>query len=394
MSGEPTQDSEPTTNGAGSDSSPENRNMTVTPVGKLDPAVDASWLARALAYRPDALTLLLAIVGGTLAEWAGLPAGLMAGAMAAVALGAVAGWNVRIDDRLRTVSFVALGSVLGSAATPETLASLPRWPYSLAALALAVAAMMWLIPRFLVRAHCLDVLTARCAAVPGALSYVLAISLEAGADTPRVAILQTLRLALLVILVPLVMVLTVDTAAFIQSDLPPVGGWALAGLMAACAVAAWVGTRLGLPAPAFVASMGMSVVLHAAGLVEGRPPDWIAVPALVTAGAVIGARFAGTTRTFLFASLGMGTQAVAIALGLSLVFAWPVAHWLELPFIQVWLAFTPGGLDTTTVLAFALGVDPAFVAGHQLMRFLGLSVVVPFLLKAEGHGDGGANPNK
>ena len=61
-------------------------------------------------------------------------------------------------------------------------------------------------------------------------------------------------------------------------------------------------------------------------------------------------------------------------------FAWPIAHVLSLPFARVWLAFAPGGIDTMTVLAFALGLDPAFVAG-QLIRLLGLSLVVPFLFK-------------
>ncbi len=49
--------------------------------------------------------------------------------------------------------------------------------------------------------------------------------------------------------------------------------------------------------------------------------------------------------------------------------------------MQVWLAFAPGGLEAMTVLAFTLDTDPAFVAGHQIIRFLAVSMIVPFMLR-------------
>jgi len=40
------------------------------------------------------------------------------------------------------------------------------------------------------------------------------------------------------------------------------------------------------------------------------------------------------------------------------------------------------------VLAFSLGLDPTFVAGHQLIRFLAISLVLPFLFRTPSAGQG------
>ncbi|MDH3741291.1 MAG: AbrB family transcriptional regulator, partial [Hyphomicrobiales bacterium] len=49
-----------------------------------------------------------------------------------------------------------------------------------------------------------------------------------------------------------------------------------------------------------------------------------------------------------------------------------------LPLLATLLAFAPGGLEVMTILAFALGVNPAFVATHQLVRFVSLNLSMPF----------------
>ena len=45
------------------------------------------------------------------------------------------------------------------------------------------------------------------------------------------------------------------------------------------------------------------------------------------------------------------------------------------------LAFAPGGIEVMTIMAFALHLDAAFVAAHQLVRFLMITVYAPLLMK-------------
>ena len=41
------------------------------------------------------------------------------------------------------------------------------------------------------------------------------------------------------------------------------------------------------------------------------------------------------------------------------------------------LAFAPGGLEAMTIMAFALNLDPAYVAAHQIARYIGLVLLMP-----------------
>ena len=61
----------------------------------------------------------------------------------------------------------------------------------------------------------------------------------------------------------------------------------------------------------------------------------------------------------------------------------PVAWLLAVPPAQVWLAYAPGGVDVMTIMAIALGLDPAFVGGHHVVRFLALGLLLPLWLRKE-----------
>jgi uncharacterized membrane protein AbrB (regulator of aidB expression) len=47
----------------------------------------------------------------------------------------------------------------------------------------------------------------------------------------------------------------------------------------------------------------------------------------------------------------------------------------------VWLAYAPGGVEAMTIMAFALGLDPAFVGAHHVVRLIVLNVFVPLWLR-------------
>jgi uncharacterized membrane protein AbrB (regulator of aidB expression) len=45
------------------------------------------------------------------------------------------------------------------------------------------------------------------------------------------------------------------------------------------------------------------------------------------------------------------------------------------------VAFSPGGLEAMTILAFALGLDPLYVGAQHLARFILISLTLPFALR-------------
>lgn len=330
------------------------------------------------------LTLAIAGSGGAAAFQLGLPAALLSGSVLAVATAGLAGVRVGVPVWLHQIGFVVVGASLGSGVTPRTIELLPSWPLSLLALGACVTALMVVIPRYLHWVHNIDMATARLCAVPGALSYVLALAAESKVDVARVALLQSLRLASLIIFFPLVVELATGGLPAAQTAIAPATLADLALLLGLSALAGYGFLYLGVPAGTLVGALMASAVLHGAGAVSGVPVIWVLWPALIVTGSMIGSRFVGVDRRIFLSSLGAGAGSLAIASAISCAFSLPVIALMDIPFAQAWLALAPGGIETMTVLAFAMGYDPAFVAGHQLARFLGLSFILPILMARQG----------
>lgn len=327
------------------------------------------------------LTLACATGGGLAFDMLGMPAPYLGGAILPCAILALSGIPQDVPMRLRDLALVIMGTVVGSSVNADLLATLPQWPISVIALAIGMTAVIGVLPRYFTRVHGIDRPTARLCAIPGALSLVMALAEDKAVDTRRVAVLQSLRLVMLLFLVPVFVGIGMDTGAFARDQSPVLGPYELVVVLAAAALGGVVATRLRFPAPYLTGSILTTGLLFAPGVVSGQLPGPLIAAAFIVIGASIGARFSGIDRAYLASSLGAGLAGVALAVGLTAAVALPAAMLAGAPFIQIWLAIAPGGFDTMIALALALGVDPAFVAGHQLLRLAGLFFVVPFLFR-------------
>jgi membrane AbrB-like protein len=279
---------------------------------------------------------------------------------------------------LRNAAFVLLGVSMGASVTPETVEQMRAWPLSLALLAGSVAATLGAGSFYLQRVHGWDPVTARFASIPGALSSVLVLAATSAADLPRVALAQSVRLFTLVALMPSILSLWGQGRAAARAMAPaastaPELAVTLAVGAALAAVLAW----LRVPGGVLLGAMVASGVLHGTGIVEGRLPPGILVLGFVATGAVIGERFRGTSLANLRRTLPGAIGSVLLALVLSAGFAAAGAWWLGLSFGQLWLAYAPGGVEAMAIMALALGLDPAFVGAHHVVRILGLNLLSP-----------------
>lgn len=326
-------------------------------------------------------TLAIGLVGAAIFQYFNMPAAFMSGALVAVAASAVAGVKVSMPNGVRNIAFYCAGLFFGTTVDQDTVSTLTAWPASMAALVVSLVLIMLVLPKYLEKVHGYEKETASLSAVPGALSFVLVLALERGADIKRITIVQTSRLACLIVLLPI-------GFSFI-SDIKPLGVTAdeampLTDMLMLYAVAALgipAAKLLRIPAPFFSGPFFVVGALFGAGVFEGALPSFMLWPALAGLGTAIGSRFAGVDLKMLREGVvaGLGTTVIGLAIAASL--AWPVANVLGLPFLQLWLAFAPGGIDALTVVAFSLGADAAFVASHQMLRFIGLSLLLPFVAK-------------
>ncbi len=348
---------------------------------------DQAPAARTAARSRPILRLLIALVigalGGSIFFAFGLPASWLTGSATAVSIAAIAGLSVVIPKWMRSAAMIFLGAVMGSSVTPDTFAQITSWPISLAGLFVVVILMMLAVSLYLERFQGFDPATARLACIPGNIAYVLVLAEESSADTRRVAIVQVFRLAVLLSCLPFIFDLMGYEAV---DDITRANVWqtdfsALGLLLGLAVVGGFIFERIGFPAGLLCGAMFATALSSGSGLLAAHITGDLMAPALVVMGAVTGANFVGTDRGFLIKTLGASLGAIMIGAAIALAVAAPVAHWMNVTLAQVFLAYAPGGADTMSILALALGLEPAFVVSHHVIRMFALGAIVPLWLR-------------
>src|SRR5215472_9740977 len=147
-------------------------------------------------------TLAVALAGGLTFTYLGLPAGLVSGSVLAVATAALLGRPMRLPLPIARICYVIVGILLGAVVTPETLRGVTTWPVSIALMMLCSVALILATSSYLRIVHGWDPLSAVLGASPGAMAQVIALSAELGGNLRAIAIVQTVRVLLLVVGLP------------------------------------------------------------------------------------------------------------------------------------------------------------------------------------------------
>ena len=327
------------------------------------------------------VALGLAAIGGVVCQLFQLPAAWLAGSAILVAGASIAGVPTGLPGWLRGVTFVVLGVSMGASVTPETVRRIGEWPVSLAVLLVTVVAVTLTVMLFLRRRHGWDRDSALLAALPGALSYVVAAAQQRDADIRKVVTSQSIRLMFLVAVLPIVIGHGEGGA---RAAAPVVDLVELAVMLAVGAAVGLLADRIRVPAGLLAGAFGASALLHGSGLVHAVLPPWLAIPAFVVLGAFVGTRFSGadvgSLVTLAWSSVGAFFIGAGVAMAGALVTVWATGQ----PLGDALLAVAPGGIEAMTGLAYLLNADPAFVAVHQLVRFIAIAVSLPLVLRLAG----------
>ena len=330
-------------------------------------------------------TLAIGTAGGLLFVWAGLPGGLISGAMVAVGIAALAGRRLAVPPIMTQTVLVLLGISLGSLASRQLIQHISAYPLTIGLLALATFCSTFGSSLYLQRVHAWDRTSAFLAASPGALSQISILAAERGADVPAIVVVQTLRVIILTAALPLMLALT-----GIAPSSPPVAAVATAsprelGELIVAAVAVSLLLRLmKFPASWMFGAMIASSVLHGTGLVEGGLPPWMRGVALVGIGALIGTRFARMKTKTLLGHVNAGLGSFAIAIAISAIFVALIVLTTHVGIADIVVAFAPGAMDAMLALALTLHIDPIFVGAHHLSRFVFVTIATPGIVHLFG----------
>ncbi|MBP7401173.1 MAG: AbrB family transcriptional regulator [Clostridia bacterium] len=163
--------------------------------------------AGSLRIRPASLgrfllTIGIAVAGGLLFFSFGIPAGAMIGAMLATALFGVLSGKALFPTKLRPLIQISVGAFLGARMTMDSLLSLRDLmiPALIMLVGLIIASLGfgYLIHRI----TGLSISTCFLASTPGGLAEMSLIAEELGCDAPKVAVMHTFRLMMVILLFP------------------------------------------------------------------------------------------------------------------------------------------------------------------------------------------------
>jgi uncharacterized protein len=228
--------------------------------------------------------------------------------------------------------------------------------------------------------------TGAFAMIAGGASGITAMSRELGADDRMVAVLQYLRVLLIVVLMPVVAatVYGADRVAGATAAAPGGPGWP-AGLLftVGCgALGLAVGRLARIPVPALLGPLVLAAVVDLGGLPHGAEvPALLQQGAFLVIGLQVGISFTrASLRTIggaLPLALGIIVGLVVASAGLGAVLSAATGG----SALDGYLATTPGGLYAVLATAADSGADTTFVLAVQVLRLFVMLLSAPLLAR-------------
>ena len=240
-------------------------------------------------------------------------------------------------------------------------------------------------------------ITSFFATAPGGIVTMPSIADDAGANTGVVSIVQTMRVFLVVMIIPLIAATWIapgvsDSVTNVSSSTSATP-FELSHLVGTILLllAAWggkfIGKKLKFPSPVLIGGMlSVAVVQSLYYFIVGTElliwwPAIILIIAQVFMGSSIGSRFQqsmfqGIGKVILVAFIS--TIGLIIAM---LLCAFIVSYITGIPLITSVLAFAPGGIAEMAATAIVLDADSTFVVAVQVLRIVVVLLVLPPIFK-------------
>lgn len=331
--------------------------------------------ARTVAIR-TLVTLAISALGGFAASLFAIPGAWLMGGALAVAVAAIAGVKVAMPNWLRDIGFMLTGLSMGASVARDSLQLIGQWPVTMAALVLELILIVAATGYMLRVLFKVDRGTAYLSSFPGHLSFVMGIASAGVGDPRQIVIIQVIRVLMLTICVP-IGALFLPVGDFSQAAVPDAPPLMLVGMIGLCAIIGFIFTRIGIPAGYSLGAMAAATTAKLSGVFEGAIPDPLLIVTFVLIGALIGARFQGITRAEIVKASVGGFIATIMTVGIVTAVTFGASRLVDMPFAQIWLGLSPGGLEAMGALGIALGLDTAFIAAHHVTRLLLLTFLIP-----------------
>ncbi len=335
--------------------------------------------------------LTIAVVVRFLFSWLHIPVGWLLGPMIAGILYAVSqGKPQPLPSVFITMGKAFLGLATAVRFSPDTLSLAITYAVPLLFCILITGSLSLFCGYLLSRWAGIDQTTGLLSFIPGMASTVVAIGEEMGADAIAIALLQSLRLLLVVLIIPSLanfllaghsVPLTPVTPTVVATN-PPSIPIALNFLVLAfcCRVGIWFGKKFRIPASGYLGTFIVGLAVFWASPYSLEVPQWLFSTGLLFVGLSIGVKFDWQAARHLWKAVLIEIGLVAVLSLLCLGVGYGFHLITQVDTVTAVLGFTPGGIEAMIATVMQLGGDTGLVLAMQLTRMLLIILFGPWLI--------------
>ena len=231
--------------------------------------------------------------------------------------------------------------------------------------------------------------TALWGTLPGSAPAMIAMADDFGGDPRYVAVMQYLRV---IIVVGMASLACTVMAGVVTGGAPGVSPVAVRdvsivaslALVAVALLGGWLGTVVRMPGGVLLGPILLGGAVNMSGLIKLDAPGWLIGLAFAIIGWATGLRFRRNLLRDLLASVPLMLLSTLGLVVMSIGSAFLLESLTGKGLLTAYLATSPGGLDSMTVVALGSGADVQFILTLQTMRLFGtifLSVLLVRVLQ-------------
>jgi membrane AbrB-like protein len=315
--------------------------------------------------------LAIAMAAAALFVRLGTPIPWMLGPLFAIAALRVGGIDVRAPPGARYLGQWIIGTALGLYFTPAAMRHVAGvWYLPVAGAAFSIA-IGYVSGAVLARLARIDLTTALFASVPGGAAEMSTLAERFGARVDRVAAAQSLRMAMVVAIVPALFALGGAHGSDVQAAGTP--GFDAAGfglLMAVTLAGALVAQRYEVPNAFVIGALAVAIPLTASEAMLSSMPAVVSNAGQLLIGCALGARF---QRDFLRGAprfVGGVVVSVLLSIALATAFGFALAYASGQDAPTVVLGMAPGGIAEMAITAKVLQLGVPLVTAFHVTRLV------------------------
>lgn len=349
-------------------------------------------------YRFSVL-FIITILFTLLLEYLKIPAALLLAPMLSAIFLSLAAIDLKINSRLFTLAQGIIGCMIGASITPNIIREvLTDWPIFVGGVVSVILAAT-AIGYYLAKKQILPGTTAIWGAAAGGASAMVIMAEAYGADVRLVAVMQYMR-------VVLVALTAAALAHFLAPDSIPIAGLAhflisdtrfpaISGffppfsptdlfltLVIAFGAAYFARFTLNLAAGGLLLPFMITVILQNSGLFYLVLPPWLLAFFYMIIGWNIGLRFDRAIVKHAMGLLPILLLSTISLMTLCGVFAVILSRVTHVDLLTAYLATSPGGVDSISIIAADSHVNLPFVMAYQSVRFLLVTLTGPLIASA------------